>query len=139
MSLRGKTLFITGASRGIGLAIGLRAARDGANVAIVLTGVLWPLRRRAADRRVQAVVAGAALTGFVVLAGPGPSVVRAAAMGAVTLLALASGRPRAAVPALAAAVSVLLLHDPALARDAGFALSVAATAAMASAISSSKP
>lgn len=35
MSLRGKTLFITGASRGIGLAIALRAARDGANVAIV--------------------------------------------------------------------------------------------------------
>lgn len=33
-TLRGKTLFITGASRGIGLAIGLRAARDGANVAI---------------------------------------------------------------------------------------------------------
>jgi len=35
MSLKGKTLFITGASRGIGLAIGLRAARDGANVAII--------------------------------------------------------------------------------------------------------
>jgi citronellol/citronellal dehydrogenase len=34
MSLKGKTLFITGASRGIGLAIGLRAARDGANIAI---------------------------------------------------------------------------------------------------------
>src|SRR6478609_11609284 len=34
MTLRGKTLFITGASRGIGLAIALRAARDGANVAI---------------------------------------------------------------------------------------------------------
>ena len=34
MSLRGKTLFITGASRGIGLAIGVRAARDGANVVI---------------------------------------------------------------------------------------------------------
>jgi len=33
-TLNGKTLFITGASRGIGLAIGLRAARDGANVAI---------------------------------------------------------------------------------------------------------
>jgi short chain dehydrogenase len=30
MSLKGKTLFITGASRGIGLAIALRAARDGA-------------------------------------------------------------------------------------------------------------
>ena len=34
MSLNSKTLFITGASRGIGLAIGLRAARDGANVVI---------------------------------------------------------------------------------------------------------
>jgi citronellol/citronellal dehydrogenase len=33
-TLKGKTLFITGASRGIGLAIGLRAARDGANVVI---------------------------------------------------------------------------------------------------------
>lgn len=34
MSLKGKTLFVTGASRGIGLAIALRAARDGANIAI---------------------------------------------------------------------------------------------------------
>jgi len=35
MSLKGKTLFITGASRGIGLAIALRAARDGANVTLI--------------------------------------------------------------------------------------------------------
>jgi citronellol/citronellal dehydrogenase len=34
MSLKGKTLFISGASRGIGLAIAIRAARDGANIAI---------------------------------------------------------------------------------------------------------
>ena len=34
MTLAGKTLFVTGASRGIGLAIALRAARDGANIAI---------------------------------------------------------------------------------------------------------
>src|SRR5207245_802208 len=34
MNLNGKTLFITGASRGIGKAIALRAARDGANIAI---------------------------------------------------------------------------------------------------------
>ena len=33
-TLRGKTLFITGASRGIGLAIALRAARDGANIVV---------------------------------------------------------------------------------------------------------
>src|SRR3954454_10831301 len=34
MSLKGKTLFVTGASRGIGHAIALRAARDGANIVI---------------------------------------------------------------------------------------------------------
>jgi len=34
MGLANKTLFITGGSRGIGLAIALRAARDGANIAI---------------------------------------------------------------------------------------------------------
>ncbi|TFV77344.1 ComEC/Rec2 family competence protein [Blastococcus sp. CT_GayMR20] len=107
--------------------LGHLTAVSGANVAIMLAGVLWPLRRRAVDRRVQAVVAGLALIGFVVLARPSPSVVRAAAMGAVTLVALAAGRPRAAVPALASAVCVLLLLDPALAGDPGFVLSVAAT------------
>jgi competence protein ComEC len=103
-------------------------AVSGANVAIVLAAVLWPLRRRAVDRRVQALVAVLALVGFVILARPSPSVVRAAAMGGVTLLALATGRPRAALPALAAAVAALLLLDPGLGRDPGFALSVAATA-----------
>ena len=34
MSLQGKTIFITGASRGIGLSIALKAAKDGANIAI---------------------------------------------------------------------------------------------------------
>ena len=95
-----------------------------------MAGVLAPLRRRALDRRVQALVALVALAGFVVLARPTASVVRAAAMGAVMLLALASGRSRVAVPALAAAVTVLLLLDPRLASDAGFALSVTATAAI---------
>ena len=37
MPLKGKTLFITGASRGIGKAIALRAAADGANVVIAAT------------------------------------------------------------------------------------------------------
>ena len=48
-------------------------------------------------------------------------------MGAIGLLALAVGRPRAALPALGAAVTVLVLVDPELAGDAGFALSVLAT------------
>ena len=37
LNLKGKTIFITGASRGIGKAIGLRAARDGANIVIAAT------------------------------------------------------------------------------------------------------
>ncbi len=50
MSLAGKTLFITGASRGIGLAIALRAAKDGANIVVAaktsdphkhLPGTIW--------------------------------------------------------------------------------------------------
>ena len=105
-------------------------AVSGANVAIVVTLVLWPLRARGTDRRVQAAVAALAIVGFVVLARPGASVLRAAAMGAVGVLALASGRSRAAVPALAATVLVLLLVQPSLATDGGFALSVAATAAI---------
>ncbi|WP_299956733.1 ComEC/Rec2 family competence protein [uncultured Modestobacter sp.] len=92
--------------------------------------VLWPLRARGADRRVQAVVGGLAVIGFVVLVRPGASVLRAAVMGGVALLALASGRARAAVPALAASVVVLLLLAPTLAVDGGFVLSVAATAAI---------
>ena len=75
-------------------------------------------------------LSAAALLGFVVLARPSPSVLRAAVMGGVVLLALALGRARSAVPALAAAVLGLLLVDPALAADPGFALSVLATAAL---------
>ena len=53
MSLAGKTMFITGASRGIGLAIALRCARDGANIAIAAKSVTE-------DPRLPGTVAGAA-------------------------------------------------------------------------------
>ncbi|WP_460683004.1 ComEC/Rec2 family competence protein [Modestobacter lapidis] len=105
-------------------------AVSGANVAIAIALVLWPLRRYGVDRRVQAAVGLLALAGFVVLARPGASVLRAGAMAVVVLVALAWGRSRAAVPALAAAVCVLLLVEPDLAREGGFVLSVAATAAI---------
>ncbi|MDT7578030.1 MAG: competence protein ComEC, partial [Pseudonocardiales bacterium] len=105
-------------------------AVSGANLAVLTGAVLAALRRLRADPRLSAVLAGVVLVGFVVLARPSPSVVRAAVMGAVTLVALAAGRGRSALPALAVAVLVLLLADPALAVDAGFALSVAATAAL---------
>jgi len=103
-------------------------AVSGANCAIVVGAVLWLLRRVGLPRLALVVVAGLALAGFVVLVRPSPSVVRAAAMGALALLALATGRPRAAIPALSATVLVLVLLSPTLAWSAGFALSVCATA-----------
>ncbi len=105
-------------------------AVSGTNLAIVAGAVLLLLRLFRADPRVAAALAALAIVGFVVLARPSPSVLRAAVMGGVVLLALALGRARSAVPALAAAVLVLLLADPALALDAGFGLSVLATGAL---------
>ncbi|SCG50557.1 ComEC/Rec2 family competence protein [Micromonospora coxensis] len=102
-------------------------AVSGSNVAIVVGAVLLLVRWARAGPRAGAVLCGIALVGFVVLVRPSPSVVRAATMGAIGLAALAAGRPRAALPALSAAVAVLVLVDPELAGDAGFALSVLAT------------
>ncbi|HEY7813392.1 MAG TPA: ComEC/Rec2 family competence protein, partial [Nakamurella sp.] len=70
------------------------------------------------------------LLGLVVLVGPQPSVLRAALMGAVGMLAVFVGRERAALPALSASVIVLLVVDPSLALSFGFALSVQATAGL---------
>ncbi len=105
-------------------------AVSGANVAIVLGLVLFAARWLRVGPWPAAAVAGVALVGLVILVRPSPSVVRAAAMGAIGLLALATGRGRAAAAALAAAVVVGLLIDPSLAVSAGFALSVLATAAL---------
>jgi competence protein ComEC len=105
-------------------------AVSGANVAIVLGVVLFVARRMRAGPVVMALVCAVALVGFVILARPSPSVVRAAAMGAIGLIALASGRPRAALPALATGIAVLVLLDPELAADPGFALSVLATSGL---------
>ena len=105
-------------------------AVSGTNVAIVTGAVLLLLRGLTAGPRTSAVGAGLALAGFVVLARPSPSVLRAAVMGVIALLALASGRPRSALPALAAAVLILVFVSPPLAQDPGFALSVLATAGL---------
>jgi competence protein ComEC len=105
-------------------------AVSGANVAIVLGVVLFAARWARAGPVVIAVVCAAALVGFVILARPSPSVIRAAVMGGIGLLGLATGRPRVALPALAGAVALLLGWDPELAADPGFTLSVLATAAL---------
>jgi competence protein ComEC len=75
-------------------------------------------------------VSALSLLGFVILARPSPSVLRAAVMGAVVLLAMLTGRRAAALPALATAVLLLVVVNPFLAREVGFALSVLATAAL---------
>ena len=105
-------------------------AVSGTNLAVVAVAVLLLLRTLRCGPRTAAAGAMVALVGFVVLAGPEPSVLRAGVMGAVGLMALAVGRQRAALPALAAAVIVLVLWDPAMAVSIGFALSVLATAGL---------
>jgi competence protein ComEC len=105
-------------------------AVSGENVAILCGTVLGLARLARLGPRSAVLVAGLALVGFVVLCRPSPSVLRAAVMGAVMLLALMLGRRRSALPALCAAVLVLLLVDPSLGGDPGFTLSVLATGAL---------
>ncbi|WP_409350895.1 ComEC/Rec2 family competence protein [Streptomyces pactum] len=117
-------------------------AVSGANFTIVLALLLGPPglaqrseRRGLAPRlgislRTTALLGGVLALGFVVVCRPDPSVLRAAACGAVALLALATGRRRSLLPALATAVLLLVLYDPGLARSYGFLLSVLATGAL---------
>ncbi|MGP4055737.1 ComEC/Rec2 family competence protein [Mycobacterium sp. 4D054] len=103
-------------------------AVSGANVTIVCGAVL--LSAALIGPRAAVALAALALVAFVVVVQPSPSVLRAALMGAITLLAVLSHRRRQAVPALAATVIALMVGAPRLAVDAGFALSVSATAAL---------
>ncbi|MDF2268608.1 ComEC/Rec2 family competence protein [Streptomyces coacervatus] len=117
-------------------------AVSGSNLTIILALLIGPPgmaqlaeRRGLAPRlgiplRTTALLSGALTLGFVVVCRPDPSVLRAAACGAVVLLALATGRRRSLVPALATAVLLLVLYDPWLARSYGFLLSVLATGAL---------
>ncbi|GAA4359082.1 ComEC/Rec2 family competence protein [Angustibacter luteus] len=103
------------------------SAVSGTNVSIVCAMALALARGIGLGRRTRLVAAGVLLAGFVLLARPEPSVLRAAVMGAIGLLAVGTSRRRAALPALSTAVVVLLVLDPWLARSFGFALSVLAT------------
>lgn len=130
--------------------LGHLVAVSGANLAILMTVLLGASRRSdeaGPDHRAPGApgglaallglgVRGTVLTGtvltlaFVTVCRPEPSVLRAAATGLVGLLALATGRPRQGVPALAGAVLLLILVDPTLARSYGFLLSTLATAGL---------
>ncbi|WP_374117895.1 ComEC/Rec2 family competence protein [Streptomyces sp. S07_1.15] len=115
---------------------------SGANLTIVLALLIGPPhlalraeRRGLAPRfgiplRGTALLGGLLTLGFVIVCRPEPSVLRAAACGGIALLAIATGRRRSLLPALAAAVLLLVLYDPWLARSYGFLLSVLATGAL---------
>ncbi|MGD9961442.1 ComEC/Rec2 family competence protein [Nocardioides sp.] len=103
-------------------------AVSGTNLTLVVGFVLTLARWCGVRGRWQVLVAGLGIAGFVLLARTEPSVVRAAAMGAVGLLAMASNGRERGSRALAVAVVVLLLFDPWLATSTGFVLSVLATA-----------
>lgn len=101
-------------------------AVSGSNVAIVLGGVALALGRLPLWWRLAG--SAAALVVFVLVVGPEPSVLRAAAMGAVGLLALAVGRRAESLHALALAVVAVVGLRPGLALSVGLHLSAAATA-----------
>ncbi|MFE1833293.1 ComEC/Rec2 family competence protein [Streptomyces sviceus] len=117
-------------------------AVSGSNLTILLALLIGPpglaqlVERRGlapslgVSLRATALLGGGLTLGFVVVCRPDPSVLRAAACGAVALLALATGRRRSLIPALATTVLLLVLYDPWLARSYGFLLSVLATGAL---------
>lgn len=105
-------------------------AVSGANCALVV-GIAFAATAAVGGSRGARVAAGlVVLAGFVVLVTPEPSVVRAAAMAAIAMLAVLLGRTGAGLAVLSLAVTVLLVADPWLAASLGFALSASATASL---------
>lgn len=105
-------------------------AVSGANCAVVTVAVFAVAGLLRLRRGLRVAAAVATLSGFVVLVTPQPSVLRAAVMALVALGCLAAGRQVAGPPVLAVAVLVLLVQEPWMALDAGFVLSVLATAGL---------
>ena len=105
-------------------------AVSGANFAIVSTFVLWCMQFVIRRKRLRVVATAIALICFIALVRPSPSVLRAAAMAAVLLTAQLGKRGSDSLPALGFAICAVVLGDPWQARDAGFALSVLATAGL---------
>lgn len=102
-------------------------AVSGSNIAVVGGMVLGLCVLVGVRRRWRPLVVALAILGFVVLARPEPSVVRAAAMGLIGLLGMSRSRRAAGLPVLSGAIIVVLVMDPWMARSFGFALSALAT------------
>lgn len=103
------------------------SAVSGSNLAICLAAVMAVVVLTPIHRRWRVLIGLAVIAVFIVIARPEPSVLRAALMGAVGVLAFSRARSAAGLPALAATVITLLAIDPWLARSYGFVLSTLAT------------
>jgi len=105
-------------------------AVSGANFAIVSSFVLWCMQFLIRRNNYRILATAAALLCFIALVRPSPSVLRAAAMAAVLLSAQMTKRTTDSLPALGFAIAAVVIGDPWQSRDAGFALSVLATAGL---------
>lgn len=103
-------------------------AVSGTNLTLVVGSLLVLARWVRVRGRWLHLVGAAGIVGFVLLARTEPSVLRAAVMGAVGLVAMGSNGRERGSRALGLALVVLLLVDPGLATSVGFSLSVLATA-----------
>lgn len=105
-------------------------AVSGANCSYVLAFVFLLCRGCRLPRWAAGAAGVAALAGFVLLVRPEPSVLRAAVMGAIGVLAVLTGRGRLSMTLLFLSIAVLLAADPWLSGDYAFILSVAATSGL---------
>ena len=102
-------------------------AVSGANFAIVSGFVLWLMQFLFRNRNYRIGATALSLIFFIALVRPSPSVLRAAAMAAVVLVAMSHRHAADSLPALGFAIAAVVIADPWQSRDAGFALSVLAT------------
>ena len=102
-------------------------AVSGANFAIVSGFVLWLMQFIFRNRNYRIGATALSLIFFIALVRPSPSVLRAAAMAAVVLVAMSYRHAADSLPALGFAMAAVVIADPWQSRDAGFALSVLAT------------
>lgn len=105
-------------------------AVSGANFAIISLFALWCMQWFFRSLRMRLILTSLVLASFIALVRPSPSVLRAAAMASVVLVARGIGKRSDAIPALGFAMAAVVIGDPWQARDPGFALSVLATAGL---------
>jgi competence protein ComEC len=105
-------------------------AVSGANFAIVSTFILYLMQFIFRKIPLRLGATALFLIAFIALVRPSPSVLRAAAMAAVLLIAQGTHRGRDSLPALGFAIAAVVVADPWQVRDPGFALSVLATAGL---------